>query len=334
MKLARPMAGLRRLRRRRAHGVVLCYHRVASLDRDPQLLAVTPERFTKQLEYLRERFEPVPLERILDPKPSAVPRVAITFDDGYADNLISARPSLEEQQMPATVFVCTGNLGTRHEFWWDELERILLEPEILPAQLEVTIGDARIARKVPSDTIRAPAWNVLDRFDPSPRHALYRNLASLIRPLPTRRRDAVLADLRAWAGLGEVGRESHRPLTGPEVAVLASSRYIDIGAHTVSHPVLACLTSDAQRDEVEASRDALQDLTGHPVHSFAYPYGGAADYGSITTGILRRIGLTLACTTVPGAVVAATDPVQIPRILIRDWDADELHRRLTPFVRV
>jgi peptidoglycan/xylan/chitin deacetylase (PgdA/CDA1 family) len=304
------------------------------LEQDPQLLAVSPEHFAEQLEYLNERFEPVRLTRMRDPEVSATPRVAITFDDGYADNVIAAKPLLEEHRVPATVFICTGNLGTRNEFWWDELERILLEPESLPRRLDTVVGDARIARDLSGDDVRAPGWNVLDRFDPSPRHALYRELASLIRPLPTHARDTVLAELRAWAGLGDAGRESHRILTGVEVTMLAASRYVEIGAHTVSHPILASLPYDAQLLEIESSRNVLHDLTGHSIDSFAYPYGGDADFGSTTVRILRETGLTLAYTTLPGAVVAATDAFRIPRILVRDWDTAELHRRLAPFARV
>jgi peptidoglycan/xylan/chitin deacetylase (PgdA/CDA1 family) len=304
------------------------------LTRDPQLLAVTRERFAKHLEYLGSRFQPVPLAQIHDPGPATVPRVAVTFDDGYADNLIAAEPLLEEHQVPATIFICTGNLGTRREFWWDELERILLEPETLPARLETTVGDARLVRNLSGEDPRAPAWNVLDRSDPSPRHTLYRELAPLIRKLPTHARDAVLADLREWAGLGAVGRDSHRCLTHREVAILAASPWVEIGAHTVSHPVLAGLSSDAQLGEVEASREVLQELTGNPVHSFAYPYGDATDYSATTVGILREAGVRLACTTTPNPVVPATDPLRIPRVLVRDWETGELHRVLTRFVRI
>lgn len=329
------MARMRSLRRiERARSVVLCYHRVASLDRDPQLLAVTPQHFGEHLNYLSEHFEPVALERVRDPEPSAKLAVAVTFDDGYADNLIAARPLLEEHRVPATVFVCTGNLGTRREFWWDELERILLEPETLPAQLDLSVRDARITRDLPVDYVDAPAWNVLDRSDPTPRHALYREIAPLIRPLPPAERDAVVAELRSWAGLSELGRESHRSLTEGEVATLASSRYVGIGAHTVNHPVLASLGADAQRDEIETSRNMLKTLTGGAsVDNFAYPYGGANDYDSRTLRILSEAGVANACTTTPRPVVGGEEPLQIPRILVRDWDTAEFQQRLEPFSR-
>jgi peptidoglycan/xylan/chitin deacetylase (PgdA/CDA1 family) len=320
-----------RKRRRRAVGAVLCYHRVASLSRDPQLLAVTPEHFADQLAYLSDQFEVVPLKRIGDSEQSTKLRVAVTFDDGYADNLIAAKPLLEEHRVPATIFICTGNLGTRREFWWDELERILLDSEVLPARLDAVVGGARISSNLAVDCASAPAWNVLDQSDPSTRHALYREIASLIRPLPPDERDGAVAELRAWAGLPEAGRESHRSLTENEVAMLADSPFVEIGAHSVRHPVLASLGPDAQRREIDTSCEVLKELAGRSVECFAYPYGAAADYDSATVRILREVGVTIACTTAPEPVVEAAELLRIPRILVRNWDAAELHRRLEPF---
>jgi peptidoglycan/xylan/chitin deacetylase (PgdA/CDA1 family) len=333
MRFSLSWTGLRGLRRRRRpRGIVLCYHRVASLYRDPQLLAVTPEHFVEQLDYLSERFELVALARMGESGHTSLLPVAITFDDGYADNLIAAKPLLEERQIPATVFVCTGNLGTRREFWWDDLERILLEPETLPERLELTMGTARISRELSNSFSSAPSWNVLDPSDPSPRHSLYREVVSAIRPLPPHERDGIVAELRTWAGVDQAGRESHRSLTEDEVSKLGACAYVEIGAHTLGHPVLAALDLDAQRAEIETSRDVLRDLTNGPVDSFAYPYGSLRDYDSTTVRILKETGFTMACTTTPEPVVESTQPLRTPRILVRDWDTAGLRRRLEPFI--
>src|SRR3954470_15948888 len=110
--------------RRRPPALILLYHRVATPTRDPQLLSVSPERFAEHLEVVRRCAEPVALAGIL--AQGEGPRAAITFDDGYADNLHEAAPLLAAAGVPATVFVVSGQVGTTDEFWWDELERVLL----------------------------------------------------------------------------------------------------------------------------------------------------------------------------------------------------------------
>src|SRR5690606_6268251 len=97
-----------------SRGLILMYHRVERLANDPQLLAVTPERFAEQLEILTRHYRVVSLHelnRTLRAGRSLRRMVALTFDDGYADNLYNAKPLLERFDCPATVFVTTGQTG-------------------------------------------------------------------------------------------------------------------------------------------------------------------------------------------------------------------------------
>lgn len=104
--------------------IVLLYHRVTTLVSDPEMLAVSPENFRAQMRHLKENHHLVRFEE--DWSKAAKPAVAITFDDGYADNALEALPILDEVGVPATFFVSTGTIGTTREFWWHELERIIL----------------------------------------------------------------------------------------------------------------------------------------------------------------------------------------------------------------
>ena len=106
------------LRRRSAgFGRVLMYHRVLPDDCDPvtrRLLVgvVTRSMFERQLDYLGRHFQVVPLRQLVERRDACAGLVAITFDDGYADNLWHALPALQARGMPATVFVTSGYLDS------------------------------------------------------------------------------------------------------------------------------------------------------------------------------------------------------------------------------
>ena len=104
--------------------IILLYHRVTDLPADPEMLAVSPENFRRHMEFLKQQFRIVRFEE--DWSNLQEPAVAITFDDSYADNVLEALPILEEVGVPATFFVSTGRIGTDKEFWWHQLEGILL----------------------------------------------------------------------------------------------------------------------------------------------------------------------------------------------------------------
>ena len=140
--------GLHRIMRRsqppEPKPVILMYHRIADEPVDPWGLAVSPARFEEQLQVLRRTRHPLPLtdfvhRLVAGTLPARA--VALTFDDGYADNLFAGKPRLVAADIPATVFLATGYLDRTGEFWWDELARLILL-EHGPQSLEVVVrGD-------------------------------------------------------------------------------------------------------------------------------------------------------------------------------------------------
>ena len=150
--------------------LILLYHRVALPGADPWALCVSPEHFSEHMEVLRRIASPCTLSELVRAHAAnSIPEnaVAVTFDDGYLDNLTNARPILEEHDVPATIFVCSSAVGRRQEFWWDQLERALLQsPEKLPERLELDIDGKRMtwslrgrrqARRRPRLACEAPA---------------------------------------------------------------------------------------------------------------------------------------------------------------------------------
>lgn len=315
--------------------LILLYHRVAELPSDPQLLCVTPRHFAEHLEILKKRQRPVSLaemDQALGEGVQARFPVVITFDDGYVDNLYQAKPILERYDSPATVFVTAGQVDSKKEFWWDELERLLLRSGTLPESLRLTVdGNAmswQLDGAVPYDEQRYRDWNVELQGNPTSRHTLYRSLSQLLRPLAESERQRVIDELQAWAGVEREGRLTHRVLCPEEILRLAEGGLVNVGDHSLTHGTLSSLSVPAQRAEVEESKRRLEKILGRPVKSFAYPFGSRSDYTLESLALVREAGFDSACANFPGVVWRSSDHFQLPRLLVRDWDGEVFERRL------
>ncbi len=292
--------------------VILCYHRVARLDLDPHGIAVAPENFRAQMLYLRDHCR---CRRLDEERPAGRrAAVAVTFDDGYADNLHQALPILAEAGIPATFFISTGQIGGGG-FWSDELARLLLGPGPLPE--EFTLDDRDCGGSWPS-------------IEPEQRKALHDRLHRAMLGVDAPRREAWLAQLRDWAGApGPTAAD--RALTADEVRQLASHPLVTIGAHGVTHTPLALLDEERQAAEIRGSLAALGELLQRPVELFAYPFGGRRQYDAVTIRQCRSAGVRRAVTTLPGQVHRWSDPWQLPRQLVRNWDGAEFARQMRSF---
>jgi peptidoglycan/xylan/chitin deacetylase (PgdA/CDA1 family) len=319
--------------------LILMYHRINKADSDPWGLCVRPERFAEHLEILRQEAVPLPLpELVRAHREGVLPRgaIAVTFDDGYADNLSNATPLLERFHIPATVFVTSGYIGSEREFWWDELEQVLLQPRELPATLHLTIRHTACRWKLGEAAhygeeeyrreVSQKAWD----GKPGSRHHLYYAVWQVLQPLTEDERHPVLDAISAWAGAEPALRESHRPLEGHELQTLALSDVIEIGAHTVTHPRLSVHPLAMQAEEIRASKTQLEKWLDRPVTSFAYPYG---DFLEETPSLVRDAGFACACTTREGSVRWGANCLALPRVQVEDWDGHEFRKRLRGWFR-
>jgi peptidoglycan/xylan/chitin deacetylase (PgdA/CDA1 family) len=345
----------RRLANRFAPGaLVLLYHRVAELETDPQWLAVPPDVFDEQLDLLKRSFVVLTLGDLVKRLgEGALPKrsVVITFDDGYSDNLYEAKPVLERHGLPASVFVASGFVGGREEFFWDELDRLLLQPGELPSEFAApppedgvavaspmacdigaeepwrwSLGDAAVYS---AERAREHAkWNVLSKDTPTARHAAYRALCAGMAGATPEVRRRWLARVREALGATEGARKSHRVVSVEELRGLAAGGFVEIGAHTVTHARLSSLPVSAQRREMVESKGALEGLVGRAVTTFSYPFGNHVDYTAQTVAAAREAGFVAACANFGGCVRRGTDVMQLNRVLVRDWPAEELDRRI------
>jgi peptidoglycan/xylan/chitin deacetylase (PgdA/CDA1 family) len=291
------------LGRFRSRGLILLYHRVAPPRNDPWSLCVSPDHFEQHLEVLRNVYR-TRLDRIEPPRWRfrGGPSVAITFDDGYADNLHAAARLLKRYDTPATFFIATGYIGAARPFWWDQLARIVFESNRSPAAESAGTKDAIHL-------------------------ALYQQL----QPLSDEVRRRSIDQMAASAGLAPSCASLDRALTLEELQALAADDLFEIGAHTVTHPLLAAQPVATQRVELKNSKTWLETFLDRPVTSFSYPYGGSQHYTAATVQAVRETGFSRACTTARRFVRAGDQPWEWGRVHVPDLDGDGFQKLLHEF---
>jgi len=303
----------------KSKAVILMYHRVVNLPDYPYPIVVSLERFRQHIQYVRDSCYPISLIDFacaLEQRSLPKRAVAITFDDGYGDNYRYAYPILEEFDVPATIFVASNYVDTESEFWWDDLERILVSPAQVPPRLSIRLGDAEYK------------WEM----DSLPRRkAARKEIHQLMKPLHAGEREKTLAELAGWAGLTRRGRAVNQAMTSKELRQLAQSHIIDIGAHTISHPQLSALPPQMQYNEIIDGRRQLELIIDAPVRTFAYPYGALGHYTKETVEIVKSAGFAAACTTEDRRVVYGSDLHQLPRYSVDDWDLGMFGKYLEGF---
>lgn len=314
---------------------VLVYHRVTSLTSDPQWLAVRPGNFASQLEVLSQEANVVPLDELRRlQKSGRIPRrtVAITFDDGYADNLLEAAPLLTATKLSATVFVSA--CVEPREFYWDELDRLILLGSGLPSAFTLEVAGVRhefvIEDEANDGSSHLSAQHFWNATMPALtcRQKCYLRLCALLKPLDDPDRQAALERLRATLGATGLVRPSHRRLSVQELRQLAATPGISIGAHTVTHAMLSRLPLRRKEEEIRHSKELLEQALASPVSSFAYPYGSRKDFDAESVDLVRGSGFAYACANYSGVIKAGTDPFRLPRELVRDWTGPEFRARL------
>ena len=274
---------------------VLIYHRIG-LEPDPlRPRTPTAAQFRAQLRALSRWFRPTGLgEGLRRLRDGTLPArsVAITFDDGYADNARVALPILLREGIPACFFVATAYLdGGR--MWNDTvIEAVRRMPPGRHPFPHAGIG----AIEVPEDAARS---------------SLSRALLDSLKHLPQNDRQQAADRLQELAG-GPL--PSDLMMRSEDVRALLDAG-MEVGGHTRTHPILASLSDSRAEEEIRGGLDDLARITGRRTTLFAYPNGRRGqDYGEREIAILRRAGIEAALVTHPGVVRADTDPLQMPRL--------------------
>jgi peptidoglycan/xylan/chitin deacetylase (PgdA/CDA1 family) len=284
--------------------LILCYHRINEGVDDPFHLCVSPANFSDHLAVLQRKAEIITLDEVC--KPSRKPRVAVTFDDGYADNLVYAAPIAQRYGVPITVYVSSGLVGDPRGFWWDRLARLVLHGAPGRVDLPVTIGGVDV-----------PA-----RFGvPETAHRMLMALRDRLRLRPVHEIDAVLDRLGRQLSVDPVAAQDARSVSAAELQRLHGFDGVTIGAHSVDHVLLRLGSYPEQLQNVKASKSDLQGRLGALVQHFAYPYGDRYSFNHDSVFAARNAGFETATTTVPGSVGTSSTPFALRRRLVMNWSA-------------
>lgn len=304
--------------------LILGYHRIARPLHDAYEVCVSPENFAEHLEVLRKFANPVSLVNLVGHlKAGILPAhsVAVTFDDGYADNLYEARPLLEKYEIPATVFICSGYAG--REFWWDELERLVMASQADPQVFCLRVGESRFEWNPSKEDPEGVEPNIRWQFH----HALY----SFILSLDVENLHQAMITVRRWAGLQTGSPKGARAMTHQELVQLANGGLIELGSHTRHHPMLPNLSSEQQREEIVSGKRDLETVLGRPVRGFAYPNGKAFDTAK---QIVREADFAYACTSLHDVVRPSSDLYELTRFWQKDVDGEKFMQSLKLWMRL
>lgn len=295
------------------------YHRIAEESFDPWGLAVNPANFGEHLRFLSASRTMLPLSEFAQRHSERrLPNdaVAVTFDDAYACTARVAAPLLEQQAVPATIFIPPDLIERGSPFWWDELENIVLDSEGDVLELDdATFG---LGERQAGDRNWKPG-------DPpaTPRQAAFLRLWEHLRDKSPKVVDRLMANLRAQTSVPAPGGDK-QPMAPSEARAVAGD-LIEIGSHALSHPSLPSLPREEKSAEIKDSVERCEALTGQRPRTFAYPFG---DFDSDCEDFVRKAGYLCACSTEHRSVTAGDRAAALPRLTVGNHDAGVLKRVL------
>ena len=281
---------------------VINYHRVLAA-KNPLVAEPDLATFSWQMELLARCFNVLPLRdglRALDAGRLPPRAVCITFDDGYRSLHDLALPVLRAYHLPATVFVTSGHIDEGN--MWND--RIIDAIQVLPDGT-LNLDEFGLGTY--------PLQNVAQR------RAAIDTVTERSKYLPPATRHAVIEHLDALGGRAE----TPGLMLTRDMMLHLDREGIEVGAHTVTHPILTSLDDDSARSEIVDCKQQLENILGKPVRLFAYPNGKAGkDYNQHHVTMVRQAGFEAAFTTEISAIRLGQDRFQLPRS--RPWDTTPL----------
>lgn len=306
-------------------GTILMLHRVQPEAAHPPFapsrsLSITPEYLDALLARFRsDRIDMVTLDEAMlrlarGGAPGAGrPFVCFTADDGYRDNYTHAFPVFRRHAAPLTIYLTTGFVDATMPMWWRVLEVALAARERLTLTLD---GPAGVKGEV-----------TFDLGDADAKQRAFDAIAPAFFRLPIAGVRALVDAIAAAAAIDPAAACAEEACTWAMLAEMQASGVVEMGCHTVNHPVLANESAADARAEMADARARVVEKLGTPARHFAYPYGKADHADAREFAMAHELGFASAVTTRKASLFGAhrDHPLALPRVEVSPTFATSTH---------
>lgn len=280
-ELARSFGGLQVAKfLSRHHPKIFMYHRINSREGD---LGLSVNQFRQQVHIIKNEFEPMTLsDLLLAEEQGEIPAnaVVVTFDDGYADFADIAFPILRDADVPATLFVTTGFVNRDIWLWPDQIRYAIKRTKIKQLQLSNSdeVFDVGLA---PNE-----CWNRISDYCLS---------------IPTDKKLFLIEELfrKLQVLFPESIPDEYRPLSWKKIKEMVKEG-LDIGSHSITHPVLTNLDDDQLLHEIHNSKLKIENEVNKQIKVFCYPNGAESDFDDRVKTFVRNSGYRYAVCAFAG----------------------------------
>lgn len=298
-----------KLSRQQDKAMILMYHRI---NNNGYEIGIHKKNFEKQMEYIRKKMNPVPLLDITEwiSKGKLIPpgAVAVSFDDGYEDNFLNAYPILRRFDIPSTIFLTTGHIGSRKIFWWDRVSEIIRKTK----KGIIDLRDFQRFAESPID-----AFGILRLNTWQKRVYAYKVIARFFQTLQIKKIPEATDLLQEILEVEDSDIEAPSMLNWQQIKEM-SNNGIEFGAHTVNHPALTKINIEESRMEICESKRAIEARLNKPVYGFAYPYGLKEHFNEQIKKIVKNSGFYYSCSAETGVINVDNNIHELKRISMPD----------------
>jgi len=281
-------------------GAVLCYHRVLPHklvvnDCSPEKnLVISENCLENHLNFLKNNYKVVSMDKMHSHLlgDSCEFLIAITFDDGYKDNLHYALPLLEKYELPATISITTRFPEGDNWMWWYELEDLILNEK----SLDINFRNLKLNASIKTKNLKSIAYSKIRKWIINEKEIIQKQFLTYLTKNKVRK------------------NYSNITLNWEEILFLDSHKLINIGAHSHNHSNLKILDANEVLRDLSHCKILIEKYLKHPIKHFAYPYGTSNAISSSVINYLKNLNFKTAVTTSFGYVGINGNIYKIPRI--------------------